>query len=239
MTKSRIAPLAFAWLGAVLFALSLLWFLYSYLVRFDEVAGGSLPRAIIADVFLFSAFALHHSAMARTGAKRRIERLVPSGLERSMYTWIASVLFIAVCTWWQPVPGVLYRLDYPWRALAYVIQATGIALTFLASRALDGLDLAGVRQVQTAGADAAPPQHVHLETTGLYGFVRHPLYFAWTLFVFATPDMTGTRAVFAVISSVYLVVAIPWEERDLIRTFGPAYESYRRKVRWRMVPGLY
>jgi protein-S-isoprenylcysteine O-methyltransferase Ste14 len=239
MTKSRIAPLAFAWLGAALFAVSLLWFLYSYLVRFDEVARGGLVRAIVVDVFLFSSFALHHSVMARTGAKRRIEQLVPSGLERSVYTWLASLLFIAVCTWWQPIPGVLYRLNYPWRALAYVIQGTGIALTFRASRALDGLDLAGVRQVQRVVANAAPPQHVPLETTGLYGFVRHPLYFAWTVFVFATPDMTGTRAVFAVISSVYLVVAIPWEERDLIRTFGPAYESYRRQVRWRMVPGLY
>jgi len=239
MTKSRIAPLAFAWLGAGLFAVSLLWFLYSYLVRFDEVARDGVLRAVVVDVFLFSAFALHHSVMARTGAKRRTERLVPSGLERSAYTWIASLLFIAVCTWWQPVPGVLYRLDYPWRVLAYVIQATAIALTFRASRALDAFDLAGVRQVQRAVAHAAPPPHVPLETTGLYGFVRHPLYFAWTVFVFAAPDMTGTRAVFAVVSSVYLVVAIPWEERDLIGTFGPAYESYRRKVRWRMVPWLY
>ncbi len=76
---------------------------------------------------------------------------------------------------------------------------------------------------------AAPAEHAPLSTRGLYGFVRHPLYFAWALFVFATPAMTGTRAAFAVISTAYLMIAIPWEERDLIATFGQQYEAYRRR----------
>ena len=32
-----------------------------------------------------------------------------------------------------------------------------------------------------------PPRHVALETGGLYGFVRHPLYFAWVLMVLGPP----------------------------------------------------
>jgi protein-S-isoprenylcysteine O-methyltransferase Ste14 len=48
-----------------------------------------------------------------------------------------------------------------------------------------------------------------------------------------------TRLSFAVISTAYLVVAIPFEERSLVETFGPAYASYRKKVRWRMMPGIY
>jgi len=67
--------------------------------------------------------------------------------------------------------------------------------------------------------------------------VRHPLYSAWAMFVFATPTMTGTRATFAVISTAYLMLAIPWEERALAVTFGTDYETYRRRVRWRMFPG--
>jgi protein-S-isoprenylcysteine O-methyltransferase Ste14 len=69
--------------------------------------------------------------------------------------------------------------------------------------------------------------------------VRHPLYFAWVLLVFGAPAMTMTRLSFAVISTAYLAIAIPFEERSLIETFGADYASYQKQVRWRMLPGIY
>ena len=163
---------------------------------------------------------------------------VTPALERSLYTWTASLLFIVVCAFWEPVPGSVYVLHGPWRLLAFGVQAVGLALAIRSSAALDVLDLAGVRQVQRArdGTTARPPA---LETGGLYGIVRHPLYIAWALMVCGSPDMTATRATFAIVSTAYLAVAIPWEERSLVRTFGQDYEAYRRRVRWRMVPGVY
>jgi protein-S-isoprenylcysteine O-methyltransferase Ste14 len=80
---------------------------------------------------------------------------------------------------------------------------------------------------------------VTLETRGVYGFVRHPLYLGWVLFVFGTPVMTATRATFAVVSTMYLVIAVPWEERSLVEVFGSDYEAYQKKIRWRIVPGIY
>ena len=133
-------------------------------------------------------------------------------------------------------PGDAVRAARLWRALGYVVQLAGVVLTIRSSAALDVLDLAGVRQVQRASL-GTPPRHVALETTGLYGFVRHPLYFAWALMVFASPDMTGTRATFAIVTTLYLAIAIPWEERSLVQIFGRDYEAYRRQVRWRMFPG--
>ncbi len=238
-------PLTFVvvWSGSVMFAASLLWFLYCYLIRFDSLDAAravptSRPAAIAVNVLLFSVFALHHSLLARARAKSLVYRLLPRELERSFYTWVASLLFIAICTAWQPVGGTIYTLHGAWRILGYAVQFAGLALTIRASQALDVLDLSGVRPV-TLAARGNPAPHVPLETTGLYGFVRHPLYFAWTLFVFGAPDMTATRFVFAATSTIYLSMAIPWEERGLIQTFGPDYEAYRRKVRWRMLPGLY
>jgi methanethiol S-methyltransferase len=254
MRVARRFALIVAWIGAALFAASLVWFTYCYLVRFGRAtAGAAVLAPVLVNLLLFSAFALHHSAFARSGAKEAIRRMVPAELERSVYTWIASLLFLAVCAWWRPVPGVLYELRGPWRFGAWGVQVIAILLTLRASHALDVLDLAGVRAVQRslagaravqrslAGARASTPvtEHPPLSTSGLYGFVRHPLYFAWALFVFATPAMTGTRAAFAVISTAYLMIAIPWEERDLIATFGPDYEAYRRKVRARMIPWVY
>jgi methanethiol S-methyltransferase len=84
-----------------------------------------------------------------------------------------------------------------------------------------------------------PHAHPRLVTSGVYAVVRHPLYFGWALLVFGAPHMTMTRAVFAVVSTLYLAVAIPWEERSLTTTFGADYEAYARRVRWRMVPFLY
>jgi protein-S-isoprenylcysteine O-methyltransferase Ste14 len=245
MPERRRAALAIAWTGTLVFAASILWFVYAYLVLFVDPSASGVPtegdsttRAVIIDALLFTAFAIHHSVLARPRVKRSVATVVPPELERSLYTWVASVLFAAVCWWWQPVPGTLYRLDGGWRALAFVAQATGLVLTIHAARLLDVLDLSGVRAVQRAIA-AKPERHVALETGGVYGFVRHPLYFAWALFVFATPDMTATRLTFATISTLYLVLAIPLEERALVDTFGRAYDDYRRRVRWRMIPGLY
>ena len=215
--------------GHAAFAASLLWFVYSYLVRFGDVEpDGARLAPSSSDIALFSAFALHHSVLARSSVKATLTRLLPPGLERSTYTWVASLLFLAVCTWWQPVPGLLYELDGAGRVLAWTLQALGIVLTVRASNALDILDLAGVRQLQRATGSAEQKPPPTLTTRGLYGFVRHPLYFSWALFVFATPAMTGTRAAFAIISTAYLMLAIPWEERGLVATFGQEYEAYRR-----------
>lgn len=229
-----LLALPFAWLSAAAFAASLSFFLYSYLIVFGRPGTGegwALP--LTADVLLFTIFALHHSLFARTGFKALVTRAIPARLERATYSLVASVLFVLVCWLWRPLPGTVWQLDGVWRWVGYMVEAAGIAITFVGARALDVLDLAGVRQVRPA---AAKP--VVLKTDGVYGLVRHPLYFGWTLLVFGAPDMTATRLAFAVISTVYLIVAIPFEERSLIETFGPDYASYRQKVRAKIFPGL-
>lgn len=231
--------LAFAWLATVVFAVSLGYFLYAYLFTFGVVSSGGDPwRAATVDVALFSVFALHHSVFARTPIKRLVSRAVSPPLERAVYSLVASVLFLLVCVFWKHVPGVLYAVPAPWRWPGYAAQVLGLWLTFAGSRALNVLDLSGVRQVLDARATSTRtvPQ---LKTSGVYGVVRHPLYFGWFLFVFGAPHMTMTRFWFAAISTAYLAVAIPFEERSLVRTFGPAYQRYRERVRWRMVPFLY
>ena len=50
------------------------------------------------------------------------------------------------------------------------------------------------------------------------------------------PHMTGDRLAFAAISSLYLVVAIPWEERSLTRSFADEYGRYKQQVKWRVIP---
>jgi len=217
------------WAGGAVFVAALLVCAYSFIA----VWSASPPfdaSAIPIDVVLFSAFALHHSVFARDAVKRRLTRVVPERLVRSFYVWLASLLLIGVCVAWQPVGGEIYRVR-GWQAVALAaVQVAGVLIIAGAVRAIDALELAGIRH--HASDDS-------LQFRGPYRWVRHPLYLGWLLATFGPAHMTGDRLVFAAISLFYLVIAVPFEERSLIDTFGEPYRRYRELVRWRIVPYVY
>ena len=224
------AALLFMWGGALSFFVSLVFFLFSYATTFGQAApGDAVAPAITWNIGLFTAFALHHSVFARHRVRQMIARALPQPLERSCYVWIASVMFIAVCALWQPVPGVAWQVDGMMTWVLRVVQAAGVWLTLRSAVVLDIRDLAGLRP--------PPNEAIEFRTTGPYGWVRHPIYSGWFLMVLAASPMTMTRLVFAAISCMYLLAAIPLEEQSM-RGKG-AYERYMRQVRWRLLPGVY
>jgi protein-S-isoprenylcysteine O-methyltransferase Ste14 len=227
-----------AWLGGLIFVVALVYGGLSYAVRYGRVAlealePAALAGALAANVALFGTFAAHHSIMARSGAKRWLGRRVPPALERTLYVWIGSVLFLVTCAWWQEIPVLLYRADGSWQLPFRAVQLAGMWLTLRAAGAIDPLDLAGIRQAQ--GHAASPLFRI----VGPYHIVRHPIYLGWVLMTFGAPAMTGTRLSFAAISTAYLIAAVPFEERSLVETFGDEYRAYQARVRWRMLPGFY
>ena len=243
----------FAWTGAIVFVLSLSYFLYSYWVVFGRTADGALRApAVIWDLALFSAFAAHHSVFAREPVRRRLARTFPH-LERSVYVWVASLLFIVVCWLWQPVAGVVWELDGPARVAAVVVHVGGIVFSVYSASLIDAFELAGVKlnaQRPTPNAQLLPTansqelptpkaQGEEFKTSGPYGLVRHPIYLGWFLLVFAVGTMTMTRFVFAVVSCVYILVAIPFEERSIRASSGGAYERYMMRVPRKLIPGFY
>jgi protein-S-isoprenylcysteine O-methyltransferase Ste14 len=228
----------------VAFVSALSYFVFFYLIRLGRPSPvpEGFARGTWINFLLFTAFAFHHSLMARTGAKRWLQRHVPEYLERSLYVWMSSLLFVVVCATWQRVDGVLYRLPAPFSWIAYLVQVCGGVVILMSSGALSFLELAGIRQVQAGVQDPDRPMMTtgsDLVTSGPYAIVRHPLYLGWVLLVFAAPLMTADRFSFAVISSLYLVIAVPWEERALLDVFGEKYRRYSARTRWRIVPGLY
>jgi protein-S-isoprenylcysteine O-methyltransferase Ste14 len=134
------------------------------------------------------------------------------------------------------VPGELFRHSGVAAAPHAVILAAGLALTALGARRLAPLELAGIDQ---ARGRRRRPGAARLVTAFPYTIVRHPIYLGWVLVVFGVPHMTWNRLLMALLSTTYLLVAIPWEERLLGREWGRAYEDYKRRVRWRIVPGVY
>jgi methanethiol S-methyltransferase len=218
------------WAGGALFATALAvtgWWYGVFLGRALPGGGGS---AVVVDATLITLFALHHSVFARDPIKRAIIRWVPPHLVRSVYVWVASLLLLGVCRWWRPVGGEWYRASGPMAIGLTLVQLAGLGITARAAASIDPLELAGIHPAPRSGG---------LQTGGLYRWVRHPLYFGWALMVFGAAHMTGDRLAFASLTTIYLVVAIPWEERSLRRSFGDEYARYMRAVRWRMIPFIY
>jgi hypothetical protein len=238
---------AFAWLGAILFFASLAFFLFTYTVTWAvPAASGDATRAVTWNVLLFTVFAGHHSVFARERVRATVSRLVPAGLERSVYVWVASLIFVAVVLLWQPVPGVAWQVDGAARWILWALVAWGVWLTLRSAAVLDIRELAGLKQFHVARTlsgprgepDKARPTDVY-KATGPYGWVRHPIYAGWFLLVFAVSPMTMTRLVFAAVSCVYLLIGIQFEERSMRASTPGAYERYMAQVKWKLLPGVY
>lgn len=228
--------------GAAAFAAAIGWFTYVYGVRLGAGGPPSTPLGfaggLAVNTGLFGLFALHHSLLARNGVRRRVARLLPDGLERATYVWTASILFALACAWWQPLPGALYRAEGPLRAAGFAVQAAGVLLVARGGAALDLRELAGIRPAALPPGDGSGPPS-ELRVRGPYRRLRHPLYAGLLLALLGAPDMTYGRLSFALLSTAYVVAAIPWEERDMAARFGDRYRRYRKQVPWRLIPGVY
>lgn len=223
----------FVWLGGAAFAGSLVLCAYAFAFvwsRVDAVPIRAVWQAAVADAALFAVFAAHHSIFARDSIKTWISRRVPARLIRSVYVWTASLLLVLVVLAWRPIGGDVYHATGWTRYGHAVVQLAGVWLIARSVGVIDALDLAGIH---SSGGSAS------LQITGPYRFVRHPLYLGWMLIVFGAAHMTGDRATFAVVTTIYLLIAMPWEERSLERTFGTDYARYKQRVPWRVMPFVY
>jgi protein-S-isoprenylcysteine O-methyltransferase Ste14 len=220
----------FVWAGGLTFVLSLAFLAWWYIVWLGRMRPLAGWEPVAFNTLLFSAFALHHSALAQPSAKALLARVFAERLLRSTYVWTASILLVLVGLFWRPIGGQLFATRGPAALVHVAAQVAGLALIALSVRAIDPLELAGIRP---GGASQ------DLQIRGPYRLVRHPLYLGWILAVFGAARMTGDRFAFAVISSLYLIVAVQWEERSLEREFGAAYRDYKRLVRWKIVPFVF
>jgi protein-S-isoprenylcysteine O-methyltransferase Ste14 len=187
-------------------------------------------QALLVDLLLLGAFAIQHSLMARPFFKRWLTRFIPESAERSTYVLFSSVALIALFAFWQPLGGVVWDVRDPAaRTALYALFGFGWLLVLVATFLINHFDLFGLRQVwlQLVGR---PYTHLKFGTPGPYKLVRHPLYLGWLFAFWAAPTMTGTHLLFAFMTTAYILVAIQFEEKDLVDTLGDDYRRYRERV---------
>jgi protein-S-isoprenylcysteine O-methyltransferase Ste14 len=197
----------------------------------------SLLQALLTDIGLLSLFAVQHSVMARPFFKDWLTRFVPQPAERSTYVLASSIALIMMFAFWQPLGGTVWSVtDATARGALWGAFAFGWLLVLVSTFLINHFDLFGLRQVWLE-LRGKPYTHLKFGTPGPYKLVRHPLYVGWLFAFWATPTMTVTHLMFALITTAYILVAIQLEERDLVDALGDDYRKYRARTPM-LIPSL-
>lgn len=218
--------------GFLLVFMYLIGFLANFAVpkSVDSGQTGPFGQALLINVLLLALFGVQHSVMARQGFKQWWTKIVPQHIERSTYVVISDLLVILLIWQWRPMTDVVWNVEHPTGILVlWTLFGLGWAIIVLASFMINHFDLLGTRQV-----------YLHLQgkeytilpfkITGFYKYIRHPLMLGWITAFWSTPNMTVGHLVFAIGTTVYILIAIQIEEKDLVKFHGESYKKYQREV---------
>jgi protein-S-isoprenylcysteine O-methyltransferase Ste14 len=233
---SRLLTLIFA-----IFAYAIFFATFLYLIVFvgdlsfatltvDEGPQAAPVTAAIIDVALIALFGLRHSVMARQGFKRWWTRVVPPPAERSVYVLMASAALLILMTLWRPIDSIVWNVTSPVPYdLIWLAFWAGWLTVLLSTFLLNHFELFGLQQawLHVRGRQPEAPQ---FRTPLFYKWVRHPLYLGFFLAFWAAPEMTAGHLLLAGGMSVFMLIAIRYEEKDLVGWFGKDYEDYRRRA---------
>lgn len=224
--------------GIIVYALFFSSFLY--LVGFvgnlfvpksiDGLVTVPLWQAMLTNLGLIALFGLQHSVMARGWFKAWWTKFVPEPIERSTYVLFTVFALVAIFLFWQPMGIVLWSIDEGmFYGILMALFALGWTIVLVSTFMINHFDLFGLRQtwLYFLGKPYEPLKfRIHI----FYHYVRHPLYLGILLAFWAAPEMSVARFVLASGMTIYVLMAIQWEEQDLIKEFGQKYKEYKKLV---------
>ncbi len=179
-------------------------------------------------ILAIAVWAAVHSLLASLEAKGLVRRLF-GGLAGRFYRLaynIFSVISFAPILWLVRIlpDRPLYSVGPPWLYALLAAQLLALVCLLIALLQTDTLSFVGLRQL--FAGEGSP----HLVERGFYRWIRHPLYLFGLLLLWLTPVMTMNILVTYVSLTAYLFVGALFEERKLLREFGPAYAAYKSRT---------
>ncbi len=181
-------------------------------------------NAYVTLTLLFGLFAFVHSLTAADFFKQRAETMfgIRGARYRLLYTLLSFPSALPFIAFWFVTRGktpVLFHVTGFTAILVLLAKFVGAAI-LVASLLQTGIgEFLGLR-----------PERRRLVTTGLYARVRHPMYLGAIVFIWASPELRYLDALLYTLATLYFAFGIYIEERRLLASFGPEYESYRSRV---------
>ncbi|HEY0594525.1 methanethiol S-methyltransferase [Sphingopyxis sp.] len=192
--------------------------------------------ALPVNLALIALFGLQHSVMARPAFKAGWTRLVPPPIERATFVMMTNLVLVILFLGWHPMTAPVWTVDHPaGAAVLWGLFGLGWVIVLVSTFLINHFELFGLQQAWFAWRarnNAKPVLHQPF----FYKLVRHPLYAGFFLAFWATPAMTAGHLLLASGLSVYMLIAIRLEERNLVDAFGADYLAYRKTTPM-LVPG--
>lgn len=244
----RMLALLYALAAYGIFFVTFVWFVL-FVGDIREVMGYAVPTtvdaarlsastgtAVMIDVALVALFGIHHSVAARMGFKDKLTRTLPKSVERSTYVLVASALLAALMWYWHPINQAVWTTGGTVAAALWIFFWLGWVILFTSTWLLNHFELFGLQQASYHGNPNGPPA-MEMRTPLYYRFVRHPIYLGFFMALWAAPQMSMGRLVLAGAMTVYILIGIRYEEKDLVAHFGEKYADYKRRVA-PLIPGI-
>jgi len=189
-----------------------------------------LTSSIIVNLVVLILFALQQSIMARPAFKIWWGIFVPDYIERSTYVLLTAILLAIIYWQWRPMTGIIWHIDNSIGVMAINgLFWSGWIILFASTFMVSHTDLFGLRQVFLKFKEQEYT-HLDFKIAGFYKLVRHPIMTGIIIAFWSTPHMTSGHLLFAGVCTAYILVALQFEEHDLMNIFGDRYADYKQKV---------
>lgn len=190
----------------------------------------TLINAILTNLGLLSLFAIQHSVMARPAFKKWFTKFVSPAIERSIYILLSSLILLFLYWKWEPMKTILWEAENVLYYIIMVLFFMGWFIVLLSTFMINHFELFGLYQIYQnfKNQTITSPK---FQVNWFYKLVRHPIMLGFIIAFWAAPTMTYGRLLFAIVTTIYILVAIKYfEEKDLKKFIGKDYQDYQKKV---------
>ena len=197
----------------------------------DSGAETTLLSSLFINVILLSVFALQHSIMARPEFKKWLTTIISPAMERSTYILLSSLALLLIYWQWQPITTIVWETENKIVSIVIIgIFFIGWLIVLLSTFMINHFELFGLAQIFDNLKNKRTP-NPKFQTNYLYKIVRHPIMLGFIIAFWATPTMTVGHLLFALVTTIYILIATKYlEEKDLRKFIGKKYETYQKEV---------
>ena len=150
--------------------------------------------------------------------------------EQKTVILFSGIMFLAAFI----LAGLSFR--FGWRMLPFGVSIAA-ALVFLAAYVLYAEVL---RENTYLSRTVEVQENQKVIDTGLYGIVRHPMYMATVILFLAMPLVLGSVLSFLImLCYIPIIVKRIGNEEQVLEKGLPGYREYKKKVRYRLIPGIW